>query len=282
MWQAQSFCCLFEDCLRIPPFLSRSVIFFSFPKTKANHVGSTFCLRNTDVKEPLVWTVIPLLKPWAEPYPGTPDAISNTPTHPTSTATDYSTTLRRIRRGETGRSLASQRSLHRCTHVFYPEFHATRLAQGFWKPLVKRGWGWGCRRQEAGSTGGDSPSAECLSATCNLKDCSTDALYLCINYAKWPNQLPFPSSAWRARLWMHRLIPLPFCCEEQLPLSAFLFPFLGVENKGVTLNIPSLFGSSPSSLVRWHKMCFGILKDHRCFSYFSWFVICCKCCKTVG
>lgn len=28
-------------------------------------------------EEPLIWTVIPLLKPWAEPYSNTPDAISN-------------------------------------------------------------------------------------------------------------------------------------------------------------------------------------------------------------
>lgn len=49
-----------------------------------------------------------------------------------------------------------------------------------------------------------------LSATCNLKDCSIDALLLCTNYAKWPNQLLFPSSAWCACLWMHCPTPLPF------------------------------------------------------------------------
>lgn len=60
----------------------------------------------------------------------------------------------------------------------------------------------------------DSFSAECLSATCNLgrKDCSNDALELCTNYAKWPNQLLFPSSAWCACLWMHCPIPPPFFC----------------------------------------------------------------------
>lgn len=35
--------------------------------------------------------------------------------------------------------------------------------------------------------------------------------------------------------------------------------------------------------VQWHKLCLclNILKHNRCFSYFSWFVFCCKCCKTV-
>lgn len=64
--------------------------------------------------------------------------------------------------------------------------------------------------------------AGCLSATCNLgrKDCSNDALELCTNYAKWPNQLLFPSSAWCACLWMHCPIP-------PHPPTFFAFSFVG-------------------------------------------------------
>lgn len=136
-----------------------------------------------------------------------------------------------------------------------------------------------------------SLSTECLSATCNLKDCSNDALELCTNYAKWPNQLLFPSSAWCACLWMH--CPIPFClflflgccCEEQLRLSLFFFFPFCTETKMVKWlfehSICVWFVHFDS--VQWHKLCLGlnILKDNRCFSYFSWFVFCCKCCKTV-
>lgn len=64
--------------------------------------------------------------------------------------------------------------------------------------------------------------AGCLSATCNLgrKDCSNNALELCTNYAKWPNQLLFPSSAWCACLWMHCPIP-------PHPPTFFAFSFVG-------------------------------------------------------
>lgn len=69
MWQAQSFCCLYEDCLRI----------FSFVVTFPANWSESRRLRSLPLKhrceEPLVWTVIPLLKPWAEPFPNTPDAI---------------------------------------------------------------------------------------------------------------------------------------------------------------------------------------------------------------
>lgn len=64
----------------------------------------------------------------------------------------------------------------------------------------------------------------------------------------------------------------------------FFFFFVWKQNGRVNLNIPFLcvwfvyFDS-----VQWHKLCLclNILKDNRCFSYFSWFVFCCKCCKTV-
>lgn len=69
MWQAQSFCCLYEDCLRISLF----VVTFPWSESRGLH-GLPSKHR---CEEPLVWTVIPLLKPWAEPYSTTPDAISN-------------------------------------------------------------------------------------------------------------------------------------------------------------------------------------------------------------
>lgn len=120
-------------------------------------------------EEPLVWTVIPLLKPWAEPYSNTPDAISNSTCakkkqtknvflHSQITTVldvqlsfcDVSETLRRcwwnlvifwrsfrlfqcwmnLRGGERSPiRLEVTRSL--TAHASHLEFHATRLAQGF-------------------------------------------------------------------------------------------------------------------------------------------------------
>lgn len=121
MWQARSFCCLFERLFTHLPvhFFPALWIFFP-PENETNHVGSTFCLRSTDVKEPLVWTVIPLLKPWAEPYPDTPDAISNTsPPHtpPWMCGFVSLTTLRRTQTGKRERRFAFQMSLYRCTRI---------------------------------------------------------------------------------------------------------------------------------------------------------------------
>lgn len=249
-----------------PPFLSPFCNSFLFSENEANRVGSTFCLRNTDVKEPLVWTVIPLLKPWAELSPDTPDAITFTPPHPHPPRSPRmcgfvsSTTLRRTQKGQNGAELRFPEVARTLHADFYPEFHATPRAQGFWKPLVKGKGGGHCGRHEAGSTEGDSLSVKCLSATCNLKDCSTDALYLCINYAKWPNQLPFSSSAWRARLRMHRLIPSPFSREERPPptplvLVPLFFPRRGkTKRRGSEHSISVRFVSFDP--VRRHKRVF--------------------------
>lgn len=292
MWQARSFCCLFEDCLRISLFISFPLCVFFFPENEASHSGSTFCLGSTDVKEPLVWTVIPL-KPWAEPYPDTPDAISNPPPHtpppPKHTPRRMCgfvslTTLRRIQKGTREKHFAFQMSLYHCTSILIrnsTQLDSLRVFGSLW---------W----REGGTAGGtrldllETPSAGGLSATCNLKDCSTDALQLCINYAKWPNQLLFPSSAWRARLWMH----CPLCLSvvrnnSRCPPSvSFLFFFFllrcGKKTKRSDFEHSISVWFVSFSSVRWHKRLLEFLKDNRCFSYFSWFVICCKCCKTVG
>lgn len=141
-----------------PPVSSMFCDSFLFPENEANRVGSTFCLRNTDVKEPLVWTVIPLLKPWAELYPDTPDAI--TPPHPPPDGCAASFLRRRIQKGQNGAALRFPEVARTLHADFYPEFHTTRRAQGFWKPLVKGGGQ--CGRHEAGSTEGDSLSVKCL------------------------------------------------------------------------------------------------------------------------
>lgn len=74
-----------------------------------------------------------------------------------------------------------------------------------------RGRGGDCRRCEVAQIKERLPlSRMSLTATWNLPDCSTDALQLCTNYAKWPNWLLLPSSAWCARLWMHCPIPFAF------------------------------------------------------------------------
>lgn len=291
MWQAQSFCCLSEDCLRTPPpsrFFSRSVILSFFLEMKRIASAPRFCLRNTDVKEPLVGTVIPLLKPWAELYPDTPDAITITPPAPRSRRRRTcgfvsSTTLRRIQKGQNGAALRFP-EVARMLHRFLPRIPRNSTRSGFLEASCEeRGWR-GALRATRGRIYWISLSVKCLSATCNLKDCSTDALYLCINYAKWPNQLPFSSSAWRARLRMHRLIPLPFSREERAPPPCSRFSFLSSAWK----NEAEWLWTFHFCSVRLLRFCtaaqtrFGILKDHRCFSYFSWFVICCKCCKTVG
>lgn len=78
---------------------------------------------------------------------------------------------------------------------------------------------------------------------------------------------------------MHCPIPLPICCEEQ-QLSFFLYGNKMVEWLW-TFHFFVWFVYFDS--VQWHKLCLclNILKHNRCFSYFSWFVFCCKCCKTV-
>lgn len=123
----------------------------------------------------------------------------------------------------------------RTSRISPPEFHANLTRSGF----CKNGAGW-MRMQMRGlpvcfsllrsprPPGQDSNRrsvslwAGCLSATCKLgrKDCSNDALELCTNYAKWPNQLLFPSSAWCACLWMHCPIP-------PHPPTFFAFSFVG-------------------------------------------------------
>lgn len=134
--------------------------------------------------------------------------------------------------------------------------------------------------------------AECLSATCNLgrKDCSNDALELCTYYAKWPNQLLFPSSAWCACLWMHCPTPpwppFPFClfiCWFEMSWSwqTPAFPLLLYEKKTNKM-VKWLFEHSifcvwfcPLLTLYSGTSCVWVStfsNDNRCFSYFSWFV----------
>lgn len=139
-----------------PPFLSPFCDSFLFSENEANRVGSTFCLRNTDVKEPLVWTVIPLLKPWAELSPDTPDAITFTPPPPPPPPALHgcaASFLRRPcggpRKDKTGRSFASQRSPERCTQIFTQnstQLHALRV----FGSLLWRGRGGGALRATRG------------------------------------------------------------------------------------------------------------------------------------
>lgn len=232
-------------------------------------------------EEPLVWTVIPLLKPWAEPYSNTPDAISNSTCakkkkknvflHSQITTVldvqlsfrDASETLRwcwqnvvifwrsfrlfQCWMNSRGGSVppSGWRSLAHSLHM-HLTWNSTQLDS---LRVLQEGEGEGrvCGQCKVVNFFCSWPgfyirrvslSAECLSATCNLKDCSNDALELCTNYAKWPNQLLFPSSAWCACLWMH--CPIPFClflflgcCEEQLRLSLFFFFFFCTETKMV-------------------------------------------------
>lgn len=66
MWQAQSFCCLYKDCLRIS---------CSFPWTEISQVGSMVCLRSTDVKNHLFELSCHCLS-HEQVFVYTPDAIS--------------------------------------------------------------------------------------------------------------------------------------------------------------------------------------------------------------
>lgn len=61
-----------------------------------------------------------------------------------------------------------------------------------------------------------------------------------------------------------------FCTETKWSSDFWTFHFF-------------VFGLSTLILYSGTKLCLclNILKDNRCFSYFSWFVFCCKCCKTV-
>lgn len=83
-------------------------------------------------------------------------------------------------------------------------------------------------------------------------------------------------TVWSLRLSVERNDPPP-----PRPRSSFL--------SSAWKNEAAWLGTFHFCSVRLLRSCtaaqtrvFGISKDHRCFSYFSWFVICCKCCKTVG
>ena len=61
-----------------------------------------------------------------------------------------------------------------------------------------------------------------------------------------------------------------FCMETKMAEWLWTFHFF-------VFGLSTLILYSGTNCV----LCLNILKDNRCFSYFSWFVFCCKCCKTV-
>lgn len=195
MWQAQSFCCLYEDCLRISLFV------VSFPLNWSESCRLHGLPSKHRCEEPLVWTVIPLLKPWAEPYSDTPDAINDStcatmcsrtpeqrrcrmcsfvsvtsPRHPAKVLQKFSDGVSAssgpswTRRGEASpATLESGQSLH--MHLTWNSTPRNSTRSGFCQSLF-RGRGGGSDRGRCkvvfcccwpGSTEGDSLSAECLS-----------------------------------------------------------------------------------------------------------------------
>lgn len=113
-------------------------------------------------EEPLVWTVIPLLKPWAEPYSNTPDAISDSTCATMCSCTPKTTMLSDVQLCLHNLSKTSREGIIEISHflMMFPRrpvlvelgelplphwrlvshctcispgtpLHATRLAQGF-------------------------------------------------------------------------------------------------------------------------------------------------------
>lgn len=175
------------------------LIVLSSPGTEENPTARRFCLSKHRREEPLVWTVIPLLKPWAESYSNPPDAIS----HSTSAEKRSQTVVAVVAVVAVVLQVESQLHLQAVSQnilrkfalfcwvflnvsvlaelVFQLELDPTQLAQGFpvfcedieveRKEKRERGVDWGrrvyplfvCPFFRLGSTEGNFSSTECLS-----------------------------------------------------------------------------------------------------------------------
>lgn len=277
MWQARSFCCLYKDCLRTSLFLLYLSLWTEVKSCRLHGLP----LKHR-CEEPLIWTVIPLSKPWAEPYSDTPDChkqlhlcyhvfLHSQISDGVGCAALSPWLLKRklpgdVSSGREGRaSLPDNRRLvSHCKRII--TWNSTQLDSLRVLPVSvlflegERGRRWLRKRRGFFSLAQIywkrlPLNRMSLTATQNLKDCSTDALYLCTNYAKWPNQLLFPSSAWCACLWMHCPIPLPFLLRGTTPALLFFFLY---GNKIVEWiwTFHSLFGLSTLILYSGTKIVF--------------------------